>query len=67
MIGSANGDASGSQKGSSAVLEPMQMLTAIAIESCFVTMTPPLGDLIFHQYVSPAGWEIQVMCLRACP
>jgi hypothetical protein len=29
--------------------EPMQMLMAIAIESCFVTMTQTPGDLMIHQ------------------
>jgi hypothetical protein len=44
----------------------MQMLMAIAIESCFVTMTAPQW-FASYQYVSPAGWEIQVLCLRICP
>jgi hypothetical protein len=29
--------------------ETMQTLAAMAIESCFVTMTPTPGDLMIHQ------------------
>jgi hypothetical protein len=29
--------------------EQMQMMMAIAIESCFATMTPTPGDLMIHQ------------------